>query len=150
MFTPFKDHYGYGWLIDKKFGLARYEHGGGIMGFVTIIERYPDEKLLVVALSNLENSPIGGIGNDLAAIALGLRYVVPREPREAKVDPVRSWTVTSARTKPMSRARARRSSSCPGTAHGCCASPEGNPRKCSRPNPRRHSTSGPSIPRPGS
>jgi CubicO group peptidase (beta-lactamase class C family) len=87
MFTPVKDNYGYGWMIDKHFDLARYEHGGGIMGFVTIIERYPDEKLLVVALSNLENSPIGAIGTDLAAIALGQRYVVPREPKEAKVDP---------------------------------------------------------------
>ena len=86
MFTPFKDQYGYGWLIDKHFGLVRYEHGGGIMGFVTIIERYPEEKLLVVALSNLENSPIGAIGTDLAAIALGRRYVIPREPKAAKVD----------------------------------------------------------------
>ncbi len=87
MFTPHKDNYGYGWIIDKKFGLTRYEHGGGIMGFVTIIERYPDEKLLVVALSNLDNSPIGAIGTDLAAIALGQRYVVPREPKVAKLDP---------------------------------------------------------------
>ena len=87
MFTPHKDNYGYGWLIDKKFGLSRYQHGGGIMGFVTIIERYPEEKLLVVALSNLENSPIGPMGTDLAAIALGLRYVVPREPKPAKLDP---------------------------------------------------------------
>ena len=55
MFTPYKDNYGYGWIIDKKFGATRYSHGGGIMGFVTTIERYPDEKLLVVALSNLEN-----------------------------------------------------------------------------------------------
>jgi CubicO group peptidase (beta-lactamase class C family) len=87
MFTPFKDNYGYGWLLDKKYGLARQEHGGGIMGFVTIIERYPEEKLLVVALSNLENSPVGAIGTDLAAIALGDRYVIPREPKAAKVDP---------------------------------------------------------------
>ena len=87
MFTPHKGNYGYGWLIDKQFGQTRYEHGGGIMGFVTIIERFPDDKLLVVALSNLENSPIGAIGTDLAAIALGQRYVVPRELKEAKLDP---------------------------------------------------------------
>ncbi len=62
MFTSHKGNYGYGWLIDKQFGQTRYEHGGGIMGFVTIIERFPDDKLLVVALSNLENSPIGAIG----------------------------------------------------------------------------------------
>jgi CubicO group peptidase (beta-lactamase class C family) len=88
MFTPHKgnDGYGYGWMIDKSFGQTRYEHGGAIMGFVTIIERYPDDKLLVVALSNLENSPIGAIGTDLAAIALGQRYVVPREPKVAKLD----------------------------------------------------------------
>jgi CubicO group peptidase (beta-lactamase class C family) len=87
MFTPFKADYAYGWVIDKKFGLLRYQHGGGIMGFVTIIERYPDEKLLVVALSNLENSPIDAIGTDLAAIALGKRYVLPRNPRAVKLDP---------------------------------------------------------------
>jgi CubicO group peptidase (beta-lactamase class C family) len=87
MFTPAKDNYGFGWLIDRKFGLKRYEHGGGIMGFVTIIERFPEEKLLVVALSNLENTPIGEIGTDLAAIALGRRYVLPREPKVAKLDP---------------------------------------------------------------
>jgi CubicO group peptidase (beta-lactamase class C family) len=87
MFTPFKDHYGYGWVIDRKFGRPRYSHGGGIMGFVTIIERYPDDRLLVVALCNLENSPVGPVGDDLPAIALGKKYVVPREPVAAKLDP---------------------------------------------------------------
>src|SRR5271157_5238538 len=59
-----------------------YKHGGGIMGFVTIIKRYPGEKLLVVALSNLENSPIGSIGTDLAAIALGQRFA--RSPARSR------------------------------------------------------------------
>jgi CubicO group peptidase (beta-lactamase class C family) len=87
MFSPCRDNYGYGWGIDKQFGQTRYHHGGAIMGFVTIIERYPEDKLLVVALSNLENSPIGAIGTDVAAIALGQRYVVPREPKAARLDP---------------------------------------------------------------
>jgi CubicO group peptidase (beta-lactamase class C family) len=87
MFKPFKSNYGYGWLIDTKFGQPRFEHGGGIMGFVTIIARYPAQKLLVVALCNLENSPVGAVGNDLAAIALGAKYVIPREPKAAQVDP---------------------------------------------------------------
>jgi CubicO group peptidase (beta-lactamase class C family) len=77
MFTPHKDNYGYGWIIDKKFGVARYSHGGGIMGFVTTIERYPDEKLLVVALSNLETAPVFSIGSDLAAMARGEKYTMP-------------------------------------------------------------------------
>lgn len=86
MFTPFKDNYGYGWVIDRAFGLKRYAHGGGIMGFTTVIERFPDEKLLVVVLSNLENAPASRIGNDLAAVALGKRYVAPREPAAVKLD----------------------------------------------------------------
>jgi CubicO group peptidase (beta-lactamase class C family) len=87
MFSPVRHYYGYGWLIDKKHGRTRYSHGGGIMGFVTMIERYPESKLLVVALSNLENSPVGAIGNDLSAIAMGDKYVIPREPKVAKIDP---------------------------------------------------------------
>jgi CubicO group peptidase (beta-lactamase class C family) len=87
MFTPFKDNYAYGWLVDRKFNRPRQAHGGGIMGFVTTIQRYPSEQLLVVALSNLEGSPVGAIGNDLAAIALGEPYIVPREPKVVAVDP---------------------------------------------------------------
>jgi CubicO group peptidase (beta-lactamase class C family) len=82
MFTPHKDNYGYGWIIDKKFGSARYSHGGGIMGFVTTIERYPDEKLLVVALSNLENAPVWSIGSDLAAMAKGEKYTIPVDSKK--------------------------------------------------------------------
>jgi hypothetical protein len=87
MFTPFKDNYGFGWIIDRKFGRKRYSHGGGIMGFVTTIERYPEDRVLVVALSNLENAPVWAVGTDLAAIALGKKYVVPREPVAARLDP---------------------------------------------------------------
>ena len=86
MFTPFKNQYGYGWGINTKFDQPVHAHGGGIPGFVTEIERYPREKLLVVVLSNFESSRVGRIGNDLAAIALGGPYVIPHEPRPAPVD----------------------------------------------------------------
>ena len=86
MFTPSKSDYGYGWSIDKKFDLARQVHGGGIPGFITMIERFPHEKLLVVVLSNFEGTRIGTIADDLAAIALGGPYVVPHEPKPAKVE----------------------------------------------------------------
>jgi len=87
MFTPFKDNYAYGWVVDRRFGRPRHVHGGGIMGFVTMLTRFPEEKLLVVALSNLEGAPVGPVANDLAAIALGKRYVIPREPVAAKLEP---------------------------------------------------------------
>jgi CubicO group peptidase (beta-lactamase class C family) len=87
MFTPFKGDYAYGWSIDKKFGQIRQQHGGGIMGFATMIARYPSDKLLVVVLSNLEGSPVGPICNDLAAIALVGPYVVPRDPKAIALEP---------------------------------------------------------------
>jgi CubicO group peptidase (beta-lactamase class C family) len=86
MFTPFKDNYAYGWVIDERFGERHYAHGGGIMGFVTTIERYPRQKVLIVALSNLETAPVSQIGADLGAIVLGKPYVVPHEPKEVKLD----------------------------------------------------------------
>ena len=86
MFTPFRDRYAYGWSIDKKLDQLRHAHGGGIPGFVTFIERFPAEKLLIVALSNIEGSRVDRIGNDIAAIVLGGPYVIPREPKPVKVD----------------------------------------------------------------
>jgi CubicO group peptidase (beta-lactamase class C family) len=86
MFTPFKDRYGYGWSIDNKFDQPRHSHAGGIPGFVTFIQRFPAEKLLVVVLSNFEGSRVGNIGSDLAAIALGGPYVIPREPKSVQID----------------------------------------------------------------
>ncbi len=86
MFTPFKDGYGYGWGIGRKFDQTLHSHGGGIPGFATCIERYPDEKLVVVVLSNFDGTRVDRIGNDLAAIALGGPYVVPREPKPATLD----------------------------------------------------------------
>ena len=108
MFTPFKDGYGYGWSIDNKFDQPRHVHGGGIPGFVTFIERFPAEKLLVVVLSNFERSRVGRIGNDLAAIALGGPYVIPREPKPARVDR-RALGDLRRPVSSGSRAKARRS-----------------------------------------
>jgi hypothetical protein len=84
MFTPCKNGYGYGWSIDRKFGQLRHVHAGGIPGFVTIIERFPTEKLLVVGLSNLETSRIDKIGDDLAAIALGEPVDVAHDPHSTQ------------------------------------------------------------------
>ncbi len=47
------------------------EHGGGINGFNTIISRYPDDKVLVVVLSNLNSNAIEKIGTGLAGLLFG-------------------------------------------------------------------------------
>lgn len=74
MFKPYAtadwgDGAAYGWFIGKDKSNHRYMGFlGGINGFAAQIMRYPDQKVLVVVLSNFSFAPIGDIENDLAAI----------------------------------------------------------------------------------
>lgn len=88
MFTPWKGDagYGYGWGIGKKFDRREISHGGGIYGFATQIARYPDDRVTVVVLSNIEAAPAGQIANNLAAIVFGAKYDLPREHKIISLD----------------------------------------------------------------
>lgn len=44
--------YGFGWFLDPYQGHQRMWHTGGTMGFFTVIERFPEERLSVIILSN--------------------------------------------------------------------------------------------------
>jgi len=87
MFTPVKDNYAYGWVVRDIAGRKTIGHGGGINGFNTAFTRYPDDNLMVVAFSNVEGTRVGPVTNDLAAIALGLPYELPKERIAITVDP---------------------------------------------------------------
>lgn len=52
VFTPGKGSYGYGWWIDKLGGQTRMYHAGGVTDFSSSLQRLPDQKLTVIALSN--------------------------------------------------------------------------------------------------
>ena len=85
-FTPFKNNYGYGWSIGKKFDRNQISHGGNIYGFATDLIRFPDDKITVVVLSNVQSAPAGRIGSDLSAIVFGADYKIPQERKEIAVD----------------------------------------------------------------
>ncbi|MFP5262629.1 MAG: serine hydrolase [Blastocatellia bacterium] len=84
MFTPVKNDYGYGWGINKQYGLTRISHGGGINGFVTYISRYPEAKAVVIVLSNFAHANPQAIATELAKMALADRMTLPVG---VKVDP---------------------------------------------------------------
>ncbi len=86
IFTPSKWNYGYGWGIGKKFDHRSISHGGGIYGFATDISRYPDDRVTVVVLSNIQAAPAGEISGNLAAIVFGAPYEIPKERKEIAVD----------------------------------------------------------------
>ncbi len=83
LFTPVRADYACGWWIQTRFGRAVQWHGGNVSGFVAHIVRYPSEKLFIAVLSNVWSDADRGqaraMGNDLAAIALGEKYELPRK-----------------------------------------------------------------------
>jgi len=74
MFTEYPEathegqHYGYGVVISRqKFGRLLHYHGGGVDGFSSVIQRYPEERLCIVVLSNLATYKPWELGDHIAA-----------------------------------------------------------------------------------
>ena len=65
---------GYGWFRrpNKRFGEFAYSMNGRAPGFASYVVYLPREDLTVIAFSNIYSSATTAIGDDIAAIALGL------------------------------------------------------------------------------
>lgn len=87
MFTPVKKNYGYGWLIEEKYGRTLVWHNGGIDGFHTTFNRWVDDSLCVVVLSNNDSAPVENIASGLAAMIFEKPYDVPVIKTPIDVDP---------------------------------------------------------------
>jgi CubicO group peptidase (beta-lactamase class C family) len=74
MWTPAKladgkeTGYGFGWMLGSVNGHKRTHHGGAWQGFTTYFDRYPDDRLTVVVLTNLA-APASNPGKIAAAVA---------------------------------------------------------------------------------
>jgi CubicO group peptidase (beta-lactamase class C family) len=77
MYTPFLNNYAYGWAVDRQFGRRRLTHGGGINGFVTAFSRFPDERAVVVVLSNFMGSPMQQVTRAVTAMLFGEKHETP-------------------------------------------------------------------------
>jgi CubicO group peptidase (beta-lactamase class C family) len=61
-------HYGYGVVISRlKFKRLLYYHGGGVEGFTSVIQRYPDDRICIVILSNLDSYKPWELGDHIAS-----------------------------------------------------------------------------------
>jgi CubicO group peptidase (beta-lactamase class C family) len=87
MTTPFKNNYALGVGADTVNGRKQISHGGGISGFNTFLSYYPDEKLTVVVLGNVNGNAPQQIAGKLAALAHGETVVLPSERKAVKVSP---------------------------------------------------------------
>jgi CubicO group peptidase (beta-lactamase class C family) len=77
--------YGYGWAVGKKKlpqskrEVSFVAHGGGINGFNTLIERYVDDKHLIVLLNNTGGTNLGEMSTAIGRILHGEPYDPPKK-----------------------------------------------------------------------
>jgi CubicO group peptidase (beta-lactamase class C family) len=80
-------NYGYGWFVNKQLDHRALSHPGGVPGFTSMLTRFPEDKVLIVLLGNLENSQVIRANNDLSAIIFGGKYEIPKERQAVKINP---------------------------------------------------------------
>jgi CubicO group peptidase (beta-lactamase class C family) len=85
MNTPFQNKYGLGVSIDSSHGQQRISHGGGIFGFVSDFERFPEADVAIVVLSNNGSVPVGDISAGLAALVFDKEAQWPAVRKEVAV-----------------------------------------------------------------
>lgn len=71
MTTPYKSNYGFGLLVDTASARRVIRHNGGIEGFNTYLAYYPDDKMTIVVLGNLNGRAPDEIGPILGRLAHG-------------------------------------------------------------------------------
>jgi hypothetical protein len=69
MTTPFKENYAFGLIIQTTEGRKNISHNGGIQGFNASLGYYPDSKITVAVLSNLNGNAPDEMLPKLAAVA---------------------------------------------------------------------------------
>jgi len=87
MTTPFKNDYAFGLAVRTVNGHKLIEHGGEIEGFNTELAYYPEDRLTVVVLANLNGQAPEQIASKLAAVVHGENVVLPSERKEVTVPP---------------------------------------------------------------
>lgn len=62
--------YGFGWFIDSQNGHRNIGHGGSTSGFSASIQRYPDDKLAIIILTNTDEAVGTRMAQKIATLCL--------------------------------------------------------------------------------
>jgi CubicO group peptidase (beta-lactamase class C family) len=82
MTTPFKSDYAFGLIVHTVNGRKVVAHNGGIEGFNTVMEYFPDEHLTIIALGNLSGNGPQQVVDNLGALVHGATITLPSERQE--------------------------------------------------------------------
>ncbi|MBW3625261.1 MAG: serine hydrolase [Armatimonadetes bacterium] len=77
-----EEGYGFGWSIGRSRGLSTVSHGGGLHGFVSMLERYPEQNVTMVVLANAAPPPPGLEPGSLARNVAEFLLWKEMKPRE--------------------------------------------------------------------
>jgi CubicO group peptidase (beta-lactamase class C family) len=87
MTKPFLQNYAFGLSVETTDGHKAIYHNGGIQGFNTALAYYPEDKLTVVVLSNVNGTAPDELAKKLAAVAHGDAVKLTAERKETTLDP---------------------------------------------------------------
>jgi CubicO group peptidase (beta-lactamase class C family) len=87
MTTPFKQDYAFGLAVSTRNGRKVIAHDGGIEGFNTSLAYYPDDKLVVAVLANINGQVPGQLTTKLAQVVHGEKVVLAQEHKEITLPP---------------------------------------------------------------
>ena len=69
-FTPALENYGFGWRVDVYKGHFRVHHTGSTRGFRNVIQRFPEDKLTIIILTNRDGESVALLADELADLYL--------------------------------------------------------------------------------
>jgi CubicO group peptidase (beta-lactamase class C family) len=82
MTTPFQNDYAFGLTVQTVRGRKVVQHGGGIDGFNTFLAYYPDTKVTIAVLANINGEAPGQIAAKLGILAHGGTVQTTAERKE--------------------------------------------------------------------
>jgi len=84
-FRPIKNFYGLGWFVDSFDHKLEQSHGGGIFGFVSYINRIPEDDVVIILFNNTGGNDLQSISNNLRAALYGKPFTLPQERKQVKL-----------------------------------------------------------------
>jgi CubicO group peptidase (beta-lactamase class C family) len=83
-YSPFKNNYGYGWVIRTYEGKDIVSHSGGAAGYRSNFVRIPKDDICIILLNNTENANVELITKSVVNILINKPYKIPFEIKVSK------------------------------------------------------------------
>lgn len=85
-YIPFREHYGYGWIIDTLYKKRIISHSGDISGFCSNLARITEDNVFIVLLNNKEGSDLKVLTENILAVLYNKPYAIPVKRHPVKLN----------------------------------------------------------------